>query len=238
MPTPRQWSLLVPVIGLAIAVLLLPMATARWVPFGVRPVLGYLVVWVPLVAATVTAVIVASHRSGERWSIALNLHSTLTGVLLGAFVGLAVRSVAFVIELLATGRIAGGAVGIDGGPGGLTQIVAMVVATVIVAPLIEEAFFRGVLLPAVVERSGPPPIGQWAGVTITAALFAGVHGIAGAGILSTVVTFVAGIGFGLVARSSGLIAAVIAHVVFNASGLALVLANTPVSPLRPTLGLG
>ncbi|RWZ46606.1 CPBP family intramembrane metalloprotease [Labedella phragmitis] len=237
MSSPRQWSLLVPLIGLALAVVLLPVATARWVPFAVQQVLGYLVVWVPLVAATVAAVIVASRRSGERWWIAMSLRSTLTGVLLGAFVGLALRSIALVVEILGTGRIAGGSVGIGGGPG-LAQVVAVVVATAIVAPIIEEVFFRGVLLPAVVERSGPSAAGPWVGVVVTAALFAGVHALAGADLLGTVVTFVAGIGFGFVARSSGLVAAVVAHVVFNSSGIALVLANTPVSPLGPTLGLG
>lgn len=237
MSTPRQWSLLVPLMGLVLAVMFLPVATARWVPAPVQPVLGYLVVWLPLMAAVVAAVVIASRRSGLRWWIALDLRSTFTGVLLGAFVGLAVRSIGFVIELLATGRIAGGVVGIGGGPG-LAQILALIAATAIVAPIVEETFFRGALLPAVVERSGRPPSGTGVGVLVTAALFAGVHALAGADPLGTVVTFIAGIGFGYVARSSGLVAAIIAHAVFNASGLALILVNSPMSPLRPTLGLG
>jgi membrane protease YdiL (CAAX protease family) len=239
MSTRRQWSLLVPMIGLALAGVLLPVATARWVPYPVQSVLGYLVVWVPLAAATVVAVIIAKRRSADSSWMVLGMRWSAIGVLAGAFVGLALRCVALLLELLAAGRIAGGIVGIDGGSApGFAGIAGMIAASALVGPIIEEAFFRGVLLPATVERAGRPPRGPWVGLVVTAALFAGVHALAGAAPVGTLITFIAGIGFGLVARSSGLSAAIIAHIVFNASGLALVLANTAMSPVMPTLGLG
>jgi membrane protease YdiL (CAAX protease family) len=238
MPTPRRWSLLVPLLGLALAVLLLPAATARWVPFEFRAALGYLVVWVPLSAAVVVAVLLWRRDSDEPWWLRIGVRWSGTVMLVGVFVGLFARSVAFVIELLVTGRISGGSVGLDGSTSDLTGVVALIVASAIVGPVIEETFFRGVLQPALIERSGGSAAASWIGIVGTAAIFAAVHAVAGASALGAAITFVAGLGFGLVARTSGLVAAVVAHAVFNASGLALLLANTPVSPLRPTLGLG
>jgi membrane protease YdiL (CAAX protease family) len=238
MPTPRRWSLLVPLIGLTLAVLLLAVPTARWVPFELRPLLGYLVVWVPLSAAVVAAVALARRGSNERWWTRIGVRWSGTALLVGAFVGLLARSVAFLVEVLATGRIAGGSVGLDGSSRDFAGVVGLIVASVIVGPAIEETFFRGVLQPALIERSGRSAAAPWVGIVVTAAIFAGVHALAGASEIGTVITFVAGLGFGLAARSSGLVAAVVAHAVFNASGLALLLANTPMSPLRPTLGLG
>jgi membrane protease YdiL (CAAX protease family) len=238
MPSPRRWSLVVPLIGLAVAVVLLPVAQAALVPVTLRPILGYLVVWVPLAVGAIIATARASRRSEERWSSVLGIRSTVTGVLVGVFVGLMVRSLAVLMELLVTGRISGGAAGFDDASADVVGLLAVLAASVIVAPVIEETFFRGVLQPALIERSGTGRAAAWIGIAATAAVFAVVHALAGSSVLGAVVTLAAGVGFGLVARSSGLVSAIVAHVVFNASGIAFVLANGPVSPLRPTLGLG
>ncbi|WP_166426713.1 CPBP family intramembrane glutamic endopeptidase [Labedella populi] len=238
MQTTRKWSLLVPLAGLALAVVLLPVATARWVPFALQDTLGYLVVWVPLVAAAVVAAVLAGRQTGTRWWRALSWRSSGIGMLVGVFVALLVRSAAFVIELLVTGRISGGAVGLGGTSAGVAELVWVLVASALVAPVIEETFFRGVLQPALIERSGSGRAAPGIGILASALLFALVHALAGASLLGAVITFIAGAGFGVVARSSGLLAAIVAHVVFNASGLALVLANAPMFAVRPTLGLG
>ncbi len=227
-----------PLLGLLVAVLLLPFATARWVPTDARPALSYLVVWVPFVVAIVLSCVRAVRGTEAAWWRALDLRLAGWGVIVGLFVGLLVRSAAFVLELVGTGRLAGGEVAIDGGSPGVAELVGLLVASILIGPIVEEGLFRGVLQPALIERLGSGRPAVWVGVALTAALFALVHAIAGSGLLSAVITFVAGLGLGVVARANGLVASTVAHATFNATGVVLLLVNTPRSPLRPTLGLG
>jgi membrane protease YdiL (CAAX protease family) len=223
MSTPRRWSLLVPVLGVVAAVVLLPVATLPAAGPGAAGLLAYLVVWVPLATATVVGVAIAARRRAEPWWCVLAVPVTVTGALLGGFVGLLARLAAIGLELAATGRIGAGSVVLDGGveSASSTLLAASVVAaSVLVAPVVEESFFRGTLQPAIAERLGAG-IAAGGAVVITAAVFAAVHALAGGGVLATIVTFVAGIGFGVVARSSGVGSAIVAHAVFNAAGLAL-----------------
>jgi membrane protease YdiL (CAAX protease family) len=238
METRHRWSLVVPVVGLVAAVVLLPLATSEGVPAGMRDVVPYLVTWVPLLVAVVVSVLLARRRRPDRWWVALRLPVGATGVVLALFVGLAARTVGVLVEAVATGRIGGGSLFSGVGPSPAAGVAFVLLSTVLVAPALEEVFFRGTLLPAVEERMGWGRVAEWAAIILVAAIFAGVHALAGAGVVGAVVTFVAGVGFGALARSQGVGSAVIAHSVFNASGVALTLSSTGLSPLSPTLGLG
>jgi membrane protease YdiL (CAAX protease family) len=92
--------------------------------------------------------------------------------------------------------------------------VALLVAVVVIgAPLFEELVYRGLL-----QRSVGAAIGRWWGLLVTAAWFAVIH-------LTPVEypgLFVAGLVFGLgLALTDRLGPAILAHVGFNATGLAL-----------------
>jgi membrane protease YdiL (CAAX protease family) len=235
MPTPHRWSLLVPVLGVLGAVALLPVTSLPTVPDALREPLSYLATWVPLGVAAVISVRLAVRRRAEAWGRALRLGVGPTALLVGLFAGLLLRTVAVGAEALVTGRIGAGSLSPGGGAVGL---IAVIVASAIVSPVIEELFFRGTLLPAVGERIGTGPAADGVAIVLVAGVFAVVHALAGSSLISVVVAFVAGIGFGLVARLHGVGAAIAAHVVFNAAGLALIASAGGLSPVYPTLSLG
>lgn len=238
MSTRRRWSLLVPALGVLAAVALLPVGSSRALPLDLREVVSYLVTWVPLTVATVVAVSFAVRRHPEPWWRALRLPLGLMGLVVAVFVGLAARTIAILLEAVTTNRIGAGMPSIDGGAPSLGSVVLFVGATIVVAPVVEELFFRGALLPAFEERLGTGRAAGWIAVILVAVVFSAVHALAGAGALSVLVTFLAGVGFGAVARSHGVGCAVVSHTVFNATGLALAASAAGVSPLYPTLGLG
>jgi membrane protease YdiL (CAAX protease family) len=238
MPTPHRWSLLVPVLGVLGAIALLPVTSLPTVPDALREPVSYLATWVPLGVAAAISVRLAVRRRAEAWWRALRLGVGPTALLVSLFAGLLLRTVAVGAEALVTGRIGAGSLSPGGGQGDAVALVAVVAASAIVSPVIEELFFRGTLLPAVGERIGTGRAADGVAIVLAAAVFAVVHALAGSSLISVVVAFVAGIGFGLVARSHGVGAAIIAHVVFNATGLALIAAAGGLSPVYPTLSLG
>jgi hypothetical protein len=93
-------------------------------------------------------------------------------------------------------------------------MVLLVVVVVIGAPVVEEIVYRGSLQTALVSTAG-----KWAGIVITAALFAAIH-------LAPVEfpgLFVFALLLGIVRQRSGTLgAAIVTHLAFNATGLLLV----------------
>jgi membrane protease YdiL (CAAX protease family) len=87
---------------------------------------------------------------------------------------------------------------------------------VVVAPVVEETLFRGLLYPAIRSAAGGGRRGVWTGVLVTAALFAAVHQDVGA----LVPLFVLAIVLGFVFENTNSLAGVIvAHGLFNAGSL-------------------
>lgn len=84
------------------------------------------------------------------------------------------------------------------------------------APLAEELFFRGLLLPLLVRRWGPLP-----GLLVSALLFAVLH--ADLGSLPALAIFAVGLTLAC-ARTGSLWVAVLMHALFNAANMALLLA--------------
>ncbi len=140
-------------------------------------------------------------------------------VAIGAFAALVVRAI---VEVVAP---TGGASGfVPSAP----ALAVTLVSAVVVAPLVEEAFFRGLVLGAVADalanRMGRRSIAVVA-VAISTAAFVATHAIAG-GLESALLlgTTLTGIACGTLAVVTGRIwAPIAAHVVFNGVGALLVL---------------
>lgn len=96
------------------------------------------------------------------------------------------------------------------------ETVVLVVSACVVAPVVEEIFFRGFIYPVLRERWG-----VLAGAAASALAFAAVHP---PGLPGKAATFVLGICFALLYERSGtLVAPVVAHALFNGIQIALVL---------------
>jgi len=112
-------------------------------PRALGETLGYLVVFVPLMAA----VLLATYRWGQH-SLAkdFGLAATWSDLLLGVAFGLVLRVCGMWLEVIIYGiRLGGGATLIPRSDAVLWILLA-VLAPIIVAPVIEELFFRGLLL--------------------------------------------------------------------------------------------
>nr|WP_256431122.1 CPBP family intramembrane glutamic endopeptidase [Plantibacter sp. CFBP 8804] len=115
-----------------------------------------------------------------------------------------------------------------GVPAGSALIVASfvvaVLAATVIAPVVEELFFRGLLLRSV--RGSLPGRAAWIAVVISAALFASLHLVVASGpseaLVTGVGTFLVGLGTGTAAVLTGRLGpAIVTHIVFNASVLVL-----------------
>lgn len=209
--------------------------------------LGYLAYWVPLV-------VVAAWASWKRFARAADplaqrdaavaprdtgrFRIRFLDVLLGVGAGLIARSAATLVELAVYGRalVAGAQPTIDGvGPSPALVALTMIVAPLVLAPVVEEWFFRGTLLPALRGPAPGAPTGPSSAVragrasiavavAASALIFALMHLFAvttvTAGVVTGLSAFALGLATGILAATTGrLVAPVAAHVVFNATVL-------------------
>jgi membrane protease YdiL (CAAX protease family) len=230
--------LVIALVALIVAAVAGRLVTSTPTPFGLTggatlTWVGYLVVWIPLaagiaVAATLVAKGSGSDGVGRLWG--LRFHP------LDLFWGFAAGCLARAADAFVNGAVYGDT-GLHpslllGGQPSTASLVVAVVAPVIVAPLLEEVFFRGLLVRSLREVVGDGE--RWSGVgsrvlvvVATAVLFALLHVVAGStGATAAEVTFVGTFVFGLFAGAltvaTGRIgAAVVAHIVFN--GVAVLL---------------
>ena len=103
-----------------------------------------------------------------------------------------------------------------------TAAAASVVLAVLVAPVVEELFFRGLVFRSVRDRSG-----FWAGALVSGLLFGAAHYVPAAWqdtvLLQSIMVFT-GIGLAWIyERRGNLVANVAAHMAFNAIGIVLIL---------------
>jgi len=208
--------------GLIAAILLL-LLFATYGPFllisadsQVRIVSGYLVFWVPLIVATVWWA--RTHPLAWREMVRFRALDLLWGLV----VGLLARALASVIEWLAYGGVGagGGLVMLDAGqPNPVMVAVTVVIAPVILAPVIEELFFRGVLLTSL--RAGSTGRGAAAvAIVASAVIFALVHLLQVTSFSAVVAigasTLVLGLATGILAVTTGRLGgAIVAHIIFN-----------------------
>jgi len=172
---------------------------------------SYLVLWAPLLAAVVLATY--RYRPAEYAGCSIRFHITWMDVLVGAFVGLLLRSVIMIVELLGVGYVTSSASMFDVDHN-LLWIATAIIAPVLLAPLVEELFFRGLVLPAIGKN--------WKGIAGSAIIFSGLHMVTGFHPLTAVSTLIVGVTFGILAvRTGRLGASITAHIVYNGSLIAM-----------------
>ncbi|NTU71699.1 MAG: CPBP family intramembrane metalloprotease [Coriobacteriia bacterium] len=160
--------------------------------------------------------------SAPSQSAAVDRPSTIVSALLvvAVFIGCEIVSIGYGLSMEAMGiarpeRLSGDLAGVFGaGPIGLALAVVLVA---IAAPLAEEMAFRGVILPAFGER-----FGMWAGIGVSAVLYAGFH----ADLWLFAPTAVLGVALGwLTWTRRSLWPAFIVHVLYNTAAVAAAFAT-------------
>lgn len=202
---------------------------------GLRGPLTGLPTWAGTLVASAIALgpllvgaLLAARWAGPRPIDALGLRIRPLDLLLGALVALILRAVA---ELAAptTGSLR--PVFGESAADAAATITAAVVALVVLAPLVEELFFRGVLqraLQNVLRPALSARIGAGLAIAITTLAFAALHAVpygAQAPIAVILPPVLVGLGAGvLTAVTCRIAAGVVAHVLFNLVGVVLLLA--------------
>ena len=192
------WALAALVVAVVLA-LTFP-AWRYHVPYAWALTASYVLTWGPLAIALVFTV-----RFWRRF-----LAFRPTDIYLGIMVGVVARAVGIIVQYLISGRMPGGNL-ILGGVSG-TYVFTAVIAPVVLAPLIEEPFFRGLL-----QGSLDRVIRPWPSLIATSVIFALVHTIADGWSVTLVVTMLV---YALLAgyatqQTKRLAPAIIGHAAFN-----------------------
>jgi membrane protease YdiL (CAAX protease family) len=185
-------------------------------------VLSYLAVWLPLLAAALTFSFLLGSRSLGR---DLGLRFRPLDLLWGLTLGLIARVMATVFEIAWYGQMLSGWALLDEPAHDLWWVFVVILAPVLVSPVVEELFFRGLVLRAVsraVADNGAAR--RWAlgiAVVVSAVTFALIHligvGSPTAAVVIGLSTLLFGLGAGALAAATGRLGgAIVAHVVFNA----------------------
>jgi len=207
-------------VGLVAAVAFVLLADQAFATGSVRgeqlqTVLAYGATWVPMLAAIGVFVLMRGGRDagGERGAV-LGIRLRWIDLLWGAAIGVLGRFVATGMSLAlygTTGLVGQPTIGaVDG-----WYVFGALIAPVLISPLIEEGFFRGLMQGALVRR-----FGGVAGVAVTVLVFTGVHLIGVPAGTQAVATGIPLLVFAAAAGVSRMLtgrigAAVVGHVVFN-----------------------
>ncbi|HEY0248639.1 MAG TPA: CPBP family intramembrane glutamic endopeptidase [Gryllotalpicola sp.] len=190
-------------VGALVVAVVLALTFPSWrfqVPFGWSIAANYLLTWGPLTIALVATFAFWRRFVGLR----------LADVYLGLMIGVVARAVGIIAQLLTTGQLPGA--GLMLGDVTALYVFTAVLAPVVLAPLVEEPFFRG-LLQGSLDRTVP----WWLSLGLTSVVFTVVHTIAEGWSVSLVVTLLA---YALLAgyttqQTRRLGPAIIGHAVFN-----------------------
>lgn len=190
------------------------------VPAWLQALGAYLVVWVPLGIVTIIAAR-AMARRGDGPLLARPLFRPID-LLWGVGAGLMMRGVSAAIELVLLGRMSGTGLQLEIDP--TMAWFTLLLAPVVLGPVIEELFFRGLTLPALREATdasgAKPATSTIIAVVASAALFAALHTLESPSPTLALVTGLSTFAFGLAAGSivvfTGRIGgAIVAHIVYN-----------------------
>ncbi|WP_065961345.1 CPBP family intramembrane glutamic endopeptidase [Curtobacterium sp. UCD-KPL2560] len=217
--TARQRDLVALLVALVVAVVLARIVSSLTLRGAIQPpalqvLAGNLSVWVPLVLGAVWVIARTGKGTLGRFRIELGDLVFALGIVILA------RVVDVVLAIALTGTTGLTPAPSLGAPD-VGLLVVSAVGIVIVSPVIEETFFRGLFQRTLAAELTPRT--QWLAVVLTAFLFALSHLFLGAatttiaGFQVFVTTFVLGLLTGaLVAMTNRIGAAVVAHVLFNA----------------------
>jgi membrane protease YdiL (CAAX protease family) len=202
-------------------------ASARLDP-ALLGVAAYVLVWVPLVLALLLSFAGQTMREA---AASLGLRFRAMDVLWGVGIGCLARAADALIRTAATGSTGLAPQPTLSSIGGLgVQALALgIIAPVVIAPILEETYFRGLVLRSLAAALGRlSAAARWgAAVVITAAAFALVHalllaGTPGEAVLTGVSTFLFALLAGAVAAATQRLGgAIVGHVVFNGLGVLL-----------------
>lgn len=170
------------------------------VPYGVMLFATYALTWGPLIVALVF--------TAAFWRRFVAFRAV--DIYLGLMIGVVARAIGIIVQFLLTGQLPSSSL-IIGGVTGI-YVLTTVLLPVVVAPLIEEPFFRG-LLQGSLDRVTRP----WVSLVLTSVVFALVHTIASGWSVSLIVTLLV---YALLAgyvtqQTKRLAPAMIGHAVFN-----------------------
>lgn len=226
--TDTRWArtrLAIALVGFAAAALLAAtMRAGVQLPQPLDALGGYVLVWAPLLGAVLLARFAILAPPGS--ASVLGLVFRPIDLLWGLAAGLVLRIVVSVLEVVVYGSLPATAGG--GVPTGSALIVGSfivaVLAATVIAPVVEELFFRGLLLRSV--HGSLPGRAAWVAVAISAVLFALLHVVVASGpseaLVTGIGTLLVGLGTGTAAVLTGRLGpAIVTHVVFNASVLVL-----------------
>jgi membrane protease YdiL (CAAX protease family) len=222
------------VVGVIVAVI--AMLAWSWlvrtviIPPWLQAVGSYLVVWVPLGVALVVAARSAARSGGT--AVVRRPFVRPIDLLWGVGVGLMLRGVAAGIEVVLLGRMPGGGLQLEIDPA--MAWFTLLVAPVLLGPVIEEFFFRGLALGSLRDIGQADASGTRrttatvSAVLITSLLFAALHTLESPSPLIALVTALSTFAFGLAAAllvvfTGRIGGAVIAHIVYNGSLILLLL---------------
>ncbi len=183
--------------------------------------LGYLAAWVPLLGAVIVACYLHGSRSLPR---DIGLRFRPIDLLWGLSIGLLARVVTSLIEIAGYGRTGGSAVILGNPAHDGWWWFGMIVAPVVVAPIIEELFFRGLVLRALLGALRGPGSTAVA-IVLSSAVFALLHVLDAGSTTAAIVTGTSTLVFGLAAATLATLTgrlggAIIAHIAFNALAVA------------------
>lgn len=204
-------------IALLIGLLVIPRITGLGQEAWLTQLIAYLLIWLPLIATVLLGGIRYGQNSLSR-DAGLSIRWIDLGI--GLLVGLITR---FLVQGIAPVTPEATLDGQSGMPAP-AHLAVLVIGAVLIAPIVEELFFRGILQRSV---SGLVRGGRAAriivGVLVSTPLFVLLH-LATASPASwgtvAVTTGVAGLAFGLLAATTRRLgSSIVAHAVFNALGL-------------------
>lgn len=185
---------------------------------------GYLLVWLPLLVAILVARFGLQTPAGSPSTLGFAFRPI--DLLWGIAAGMLLRILVSVLEVLVYGSLPAMATGAapSGSIAVVVSFVLAVLAATVLAPVVEELFFRGLLLRSI--RGSISGRSVWMAVVLSAALFAALHLVvadsAAEALVTGVGTFLVGLAAGAAAVLTGRLGpAIVTHVVFNASLLAL-----------------
>ncbi|TFD66492.1 CPBP family intramembrane glutamic endopeptidase [Cryobacterium ruanii] len=149
-------------VGLVLAIVLIVIVgSTAFADSRLALLLGYLCVWVPLLGAVVAAV---GRRGAARWVRYLRLSVRPIDLIWGLGVGLLARTVASLIEIWGYGSVGSAGVRFGETVYDAWWLFGTLLAPVLLAPVIEEVFFRGLVLRAIyseVSGARAPSIGKF-----------------------------------------------------------------------------
>lgn len=196
--TPLIWAVAALIVAVVLA-LTFP-AWQHNVPYGVELTATYALTWLPLVIALIATALFWRQYLGFR----------PVDIYLGLMVGVVARAVGILVQFFLTGSLPSSGIVIGGITG--AYVFSSVIAPVILAPLIEEPFFRGLL-----QGSLGRFLGSWPSLIVTSAVFAFVHTISDGWSWTLIIEMLvyALLAGYVVQQTKRLAPAIIGHAVFN-----------------------